>query len=576
MRSCLTRLDRFRNAYGATPEDLTTHYTYTAFGDVETITDPLDEVTTKAYDENRNLISVENPNEHETTYVYDAEDQLIEIHRPDSTVLENEYWDDGRLKTQIDGANAETGYTYTPLGYLASVTDPLNNTTDFSYDAVGNLLTKEDPGGDCGAGPPTGCTVFTYDDANQLLTVDYSDAGTPDITDVVYDLMGRRLEVDYGISSTSTWGYDTLGRLIASDDGTGAVTYGYDLADHLTNITYPGSLEVVHAFDNAGRLQSSTDWNTLETIFGYDEDGNVETVTYPTGSQIDTYTYDQVGRMDTATMTAGVNTRGALDYTRDDNGQLTAEDLTTLPGSDTTWDYDTVERLTEQNSTATWDYDDADNLTITSDGTDQVFNVGNQLCSTAATAGTCNTPAGGATTYTYDTRGNRTVKTPPAPAGATTYTYDQANRLTAIDTAHRVLYGYNADGLRIAKTVSSNDTTYAWNKAAGLPLLLTEDTEGDVTYYLYGPGDQPYAQNRRTTPPPLATCITISSAASDSSPTAAVPLPAPPLTTPTAPSAPAAEPSPTSDTPANTPTPKPDTNTSAPATTTRTPPSSYP
>jgi len=480
------------NAPGATPADFTTTFTHNAFGDVLTATDPLGGVTTREYDANRNLVSVENPNGHTTTYVYDAENQLTEIHRPDSTVVSNEYWDDGRLKTQIDAASAATGYAYDPLGRLAAVTDPLNSTTSYFYDPAGNLTAKEDPGGDCSASPASGCTTFTYDAGNQLTSVAYSDGVTPDVTSITYDLAGRRTEA-VTANATSTWSYNDLGWLIASDDGTGGVTYAYDANGHVTSIGYPNSLTVTRAFDDAGRLETSTDWNSEATTFAYDENGNLETITYPTGSQVDMFTYDRADRTHTITMTAGANTRGALDYTRDDNGQPTGEDLATLPGADRTWGYDTLERLTDQDSTATWAYDDADNLTVTSNGTDQVFNAANQLCSTAPTAGTCVTPATGATTYTYDSRGNRTTATPPSPASATTYTYDQANRLTGIDTASAT-YAYNADGLRTSKTINGDDTTFVWNKTASLPMLLAEDTEGDTTYYLYGPGELPYAQ----------------------------------------------------------------------------------
>lgn len=480
------------NALGATPEDFETEYTHTPFGDVHTVTDPLGGVTTKEYDANRNLVSVENPNTNVTTYVHDAEDQLREIHRPDSSVLENEYWDNGRLKTRIDGADAETGYAYDTVGRLESVTDPLNRTTSYRYDAAGNLLAKQDPGGNCDSPPETACTMFTYNVANELTSITYSNGVTPNVTSITYDLNGRKTEL-VAVNATSTWSYNDLGWLSGSDDGADAVTYGYDANGHVTAITYPGDHTVAREYDDAGRLHTSTDWNTNTTTFDYDEDSDLETVTFPAGSQVDTYTYDEAGRMDTVSMAAGVNIRGALDYDRDDKGQVTGEDLTTLPGSDRTWAYDTVERLTDRDNATVWAYDNADNLTRTSAGDHQVFDAANQLCSTASTAGTCNSPAGGATTYDYDSLGNRITKTPPAPASPTTYGYDQANRLTSIDTADAT-YTYNGDGLRIAKTVTSNDTTYVWDKAAPMPVLLTEDTEGDTTYFLYGPDDVAYAQ----------------------------------------------------------------------------------
>lgn len=48
--------------------------------------------------------------------------------------------------------------------------------------------------------------------------------------------------------------------------------------------------------------------------------------------------------------------------------------------------------------------------------TQQVSNAADELCWTAATAGACGVPPAGATTYAYDTRGNRTGVTPPPTA----------------------------------------------------------------------------------------------------------------------------------------------------------------
>jgi len=232
----------------------------------------------------------------------------------------------------------------------------------------------------------------------------------------------------------------------------------------------------------------------LPVGLGYDGDSNLTTTAYPDAAQVDTTVVDDAGRPSSITMAAGATTLASLDYTRDDLGQLTGEDQTSLPGTDATWGYNSLEQLTDQNSTPTWSYDPGDNLTATSGAVDQVFNDANQLCSTApVTGGTCAVPASGATTYSYDDRGNRTSMTPPSPAAATSYSYDQANRLTGIDTAS-ASYGYDADGLRRSKTVGLDTTEFTWDRSGSLPQLLTETTGTDTTSYLYGPSGVAYAQ----------------------------------------------------------------------------------
>lgn len=95
--------------------------------------------------------------------------------------------------------------------------------------------------------------------------------------------------------------------------------------------------------------------------------------------------------------------------------------------------------------------------------------------------------SGLATTYGYDTRGNRTSVTPPG-GPAVALGYDQANRLTSYGTT--ATYAYNGDGLRMSKTVSGTTTSFAWDQSGGLPLLLSDSTSS----YIYGAGGLPVEQ----------------------------------------------------------------------------------
>jgi RHS repeat-associated protein len=108
----------------------------------------------------------------------------------------------------------------------------------------------------------------------------------------------------------------------------------------------------------------------------------------------------------------------------------------------------------------------------------------------------------GATTYSYDTRGNRTSKVPTL-GSATCDAYDQANRLTAITTGTSSIcampttvstYAYDGTGLRSSKTVGATMTQFAWDRSAGLPLLLQEKVGTIATSYIYGPEGLPLEQ----------------------------------------------------------------------------------
>jgi RHS repeat-associated protein len=86
------------------------------------------------------------------------------------------------------------------------------------------------------------------------------------------------------------------------------------------------------------------------------------------------------------------------------------------------------------------------------------------------------------TTYTYDTRGNRTGVTPPT-GSASSLGYDQANRLTSFAQGTTTAsYTYAGDGLRMTKTVNTTTTTFTWDETSATPALLYDGAEN----YIYG------------------------------------------------------------------------------------------
>ncbi len=80
------------------------------------------------------------------------------------------------------------------------------------------------------------------------------------------------------------------------------------------------------------------------------------------------------------------------------------------------------------------------------------------------------TSAGG-TTYGYDNNGNQTSR------GADAFTWDHEDRLTRATVAGATTtYAYNGDGLRMSKTTAGVTTSYTWDVAAGLPVILQAGT----------------------------------------------------------------------------------------------------
>jgi len=493
----------------------TTTYDYTIpgtantdeFGDVQTVTDPLSNVTTYGYDADRNKTSVTDPNGNVTTYVYDDDNQLHETQRADTpqTTLTTDYNPDGTVADQKDGkGNALQTYGYDSVGRVTSVTDADSNITNYILDGNGNVLTKQDPGGNCAATPATGCTTYTYDADNELTGITYSDGTTPDVSSITYDADGQRTAMTDG-TGTSTWTYDSLHRITGTTNGASkTVGYAYNLRNLPTTITYPGSHDVAYTYDDAGRMHTVTDWLSNTTTIGYDENSNIHTETFPSSPNlVDTFNYDHADQLSSIADVASGTSLFAATYTLDSNGQLATD--SSVPSSAGSYQYSALNHLCYGGSTNTnacssppsgaikYGTDAADNLT-NNNGTTQQFDAADQLCWTynGASSNSCASPPSTATTYSYDTRGNRTAVTPHTGT-ATSLTYNQANQLATISGPVSATYAYDANALRTTKTTGGNTTHYTWS-TGNVPNILQETTGSNTTNYIYGPDNTPLEQ----------------------------------------------------------------------------------
>jgi RHS repeat-associated protein len=497
------------NVSGGHPANFTWSYTFDAFGNRLTVTDPLSHKVTYRYDANQNLTQTTDPDNNVTTTVYDADNEPTQSKRADSpqTTVLTDYNADGTVLDEKDGkGNPILTFGYNALAQRTSRTDVLGNITTYTYDGVGNLITKQDPGGNCLASPPTSCTTYLYDSANQITAVTYSDGVTPNVT-VKYDSGGQRTSETDG-TGTSFWSWDSLHRPVSYTNGNGAqVQWIYNLRDLPLTITYPGSLNVTEVYDNAGRWTSVTDWTSNTTTFGYDANSNLTKETFPTTSGvIDTLTFNNADHMTAVSSKKGNSTLFSATYTRDAANQLTGD--TSAASGTSKYKYDALNQVCYAGSTNTnacstpptgsiaYKYDAADNLTQNGSTQQQSFNNADELCWTSSTSGSCSSPPSGSSTYQYDLRGNRTSFNPNA-GQAQTFTFDQAGHLASFTVgSSTTTYGYNSDGLRLCKVAGSSSAPCASQSA---DQFVWDTVDGDIvkdgsTLYVYGPGNLPVEQ----------------------------------------------------------------------------------
>jgi RHS repeat-associated protein len=464
------------NVTGADPTSYTTTYAYDSAGRLLSETDPLHHTQSFTYDAAGNLATATDANNNTSTSTYDADNELTKVTRADGSTEQAAYDADGQVIRQTNGANHTTTYTRNNLEQVTQSSDPLNRTTTYGYDPAGQLTNLTDP--------LNRTTSYGYDPAGQLTSIAYSDGHTPNVS-YSYNPDGQRTAMTDGTGNTS-YTYDSLGRLTGTTDGNNDhLSYGYDLADQQTSITYPNGKTITQAFDPAGQLTSITDWLTNTTSFAYDSNSNVTTTTFPqASSNVDRYGYNRADQLTQITNSQGASTLASAAYARDPVGQISSATVSgTLPASTTNYTYDQLERLTAAGALSNT-YDTADNATQLQSISGYTYDAANELTSISPQGLTA------VTSYTYDPPGERTAQTIAGQTVAS-YNYDQAGSLTSyqkpgIPSGTTDTYSYNGDGLLAGR----NTSHFTWDISSSLPLLI--DT-GQASI-IYGPDQLPLEQ----------------------------------------------------------------------------------
>ncbi|MFG3003622.1 RHS repeat-associated core domain-containing protein [Streptomyces calvus] len=415
---------------------------------------------------------------------------------------------------------SDTSYAYTRSGHLQKITDAKGNTTTYTYNWLGERTATDDPD----AGPSTsayddngqtvtttnanGATVTYQYDALQRLTA--VTEGTTTLSRLTYDsapggagqLASATTYADGKAYTVAITGYDGRGRMTGKkytvpDDGSGltgsyAFGYGYDLADHVTSVTYPaaGGLPaetVTTAYTAQGQPQKvSSPLATYQSSIGFDRLGRLNARTFGAGGSDAVvnraYSFDDANGSGAlanikTTVTAGGTTKVAQDdsFTRDLGGQITG----------------VRDGVTQQSECFT--YDELNRLT-------RAWTTGAQDgCTGAATPDLAGGPDPYDTGYTYDELGNLRSVTDRTGSGTTTkdYTYPgygaDGNGYTpnqprphAVTRAGADTFAYDDAGRMTSRTVDGVTSTLEWNAQKRVSRVTQHKATGDeVSRYVY-------------------------------------------------------------------------------------------
>ena len=420
-------------------------YTYTQDGMLKESKDPLQGISSIAYNRNRQIASVTDPLGNETVYQYDSA---------------------GRISRVRTAADTQTEYTYNAQGLLASE-KTADAKTDYTYDALGRILTKVDA---------LGRVTYTYD-ANSNIT--------------------KVTEQQNGRTTTIKRSFDALNRVTSVTDANGkTVSYSYDELGNRISLTYPGGEIVRYSYDKCGDLLTVTEPDGSVNTYTYDKKGRCTGLKRADGTE-ESYSYDKADRLSAQTdKNADGTIRNSYTYTYDGAGNIIKIGGTAdTAAGHAVMTYDRDNRLATYNGEKVT-YDERGNMLhgpLNGEMGDYTYDCRNRLIETKAADGTV-------TAYTYDAENTRLTEETENTRHTfvtdkeTTYsqllteTISEKHLLTYKETA-TITYTYGngliSDSRKEAKDSDTEKRYYHYNHIGSTTAIT--DADGDLVYRIaYG------------------------------------------------------------------------------------------
>jgi RHS repeat-associated protein len=434
---------------------------YDAFGNKVWEENELRQRTTYTYDDYKRVRSVKNALLQTTSYDYTATsgasgyshttNSVRRITSPTGIKTAHTYDNNFRLASTIEGEstiNATTRFGYDNNGNQTKVTDPRgtylddpNYTTTTTYDNRNRKKTVTDP-------YPFNyqVTTFTCDAASNVTRID-----RPDTTweTKIYDAMHRVLTdtvPQIGGSSpvnlTTTFLYNPSGTLQkVTDPKLQITTFNYDASDQKKKMTYPGGTQFQSwTYDDAHNLASRTTVGGKTQSFGYDNRNRKITMRWSgTGSVPEwaDFGYYDDSRLKTATNGIGTPETGIIStvfrsYDSAGRLKLDQQTITGLAAKSVNYFYNGDGNQTRMYVSGGIGYD----YTFGYDGMGRFETI---------------TPTGGSVAfqYYYDTASNETKRSNVLNTADQIYTRDNLNRISRLDLKNSTgtfsyeIYGYD-------------------------------------------------------------------------------------------------------------------------------------
>lgn len=499
-------------------------YAFSEEGQLQSITDRMQNVATLSYASNGLLESVVNNHSAELEFTYDAQERITEITSSAGQEVEFAYSSSGNLIEATNAKEQSQEYTYDSSHRILTFSNSLDGITTNTYDAQGRVIEQVDPEG--------GELFFTYNADHTIFTdalgiqhkylieggktVAITEAfGTPDAatTAFSYDSTGQIATRTNPLGYTTTYAYDDHGNLVSEISPEGrATSYTYnDLHQVLTTTTTAGTQ--VRTYDAQGLLTSITSALGAEQTFTYNTDGTLASTTSARGNE------DGANPADFTT-TYSYNSSGIRTSTTHPNGDIDRVEVNALGLETVIFDprdpfllnaatqnqYSPAgfleETETAEGGTTAFTHDAMGNILTATDPEDGVAAVaydltGKILTETNPLGGVteytldangqviaAEGPNGGVMTFAYDERGNA-VSEKDAEGNETLYAYDLADQVVSMTDVNGVVttFTYDKDGNQLSQTTGATTVSSTYGDTG---LLATEtDADGNTTSYTY-------------------------------------------------------------------------------------------
>ncbi|MEP3049862.1 MAG: RHS repeat-associated core domain-containing protein [Erythrobacter sp.] len=393
------------------------------------------------YDRVSNPVSSTDPNGFTSAASFDALDRVVSTVAPDGGTIASTFDERDNALTFSDPISVTTQFVYNGFGEVIQEVSPDRGTNTYTYDAAGRMTQSTDGRGQI--------MDYTRDYLGRITQI--TPVGRPASEVIEYHWDSGGVAGSYGIgrlaktvdgSGTTSFQYDHRGNRTIKQQTIGTSTaaqlaYEFDIADRITQITYPSGRVVRYGYDTYGRVNlvqtketsGSPAWETVASGHQYEAFGPVESMTLGNGLAV-SHEWGSDGRLAARVLsqTNGGPDLSHLAYRRDGVGRIGAIADLVNPSNSVLYGYDEVGRLTQAVSD-----------TATTSSQTYTYNSGTNQLDTLS-------DGNGTRTISYDGRGNTISET--RPGGLTVAaTYDGHGRLETYDRSNIGAQTYTYNGL---------------------------------------------------------------------------------------------------------------------------------